>query len=78
MSYATFRYRRGAQWRLYQPERHRPIQACDTCGHPWPCDTEQRRVEARRAAAEAVARAREAAAFARGYTAPASQPGQDS
>lgn len=47
--------------RLFQPRQHRPIQACGTCGQPWPCDSEQRRVTAAQAAAEAVAQAVEAA-----------------
>lgn len=47
--------------KLYQPSECRPVQVCAECLHPWPCQREQTRIEAKRRAAEAVKTATEAA-----------------
>lgn len=47
----------------FLPDQHRPIEACNLCGQPWPCRTEQDRVAAQALAREYVARAVEAAEF---------------
>jgi hypothetical protein len=47
--------------RLFNPDRHRPVETCARCRQAWPCAGEQARVDTQRVIAERVRIATDAA-----------------